>query len=466
MAYITKYKAIDAIPEKDKIGLMTFETNSYETIVQKEEYKWSKLNKFVAYFENDSILPEYPEFEFLRKRCYSEKYGGFVIRPMKMAGLVSKGIVFPIETIMKIAARKKKKIAWYEDGFDLTELCEVGNKGEIQQQQNLERSRKNRPNRFYWKIWNFLEKYTFIPSTLKRLDDMRNGTDFTWPENVQKTDETRAENFRNFQQFVNVCKGKRFYVSVKEDGTSLTFYYKDKVFKICSRNNCVLTMSIGDAITTFTKPGSQFDERLTLFKIKNKLHKYISRSQMPESVWESVIHVTLKYEIPLWLSNAAKAFDSTFDGVYIQGELTGPGIQKNKMGRKEAELSIFNLVVNKLPNKVICLNEETKDVMAQEYGIPKNSLNYVKEIIPHGLKNNGVMTEEVFNNVKEFIAASRGNYDNGTPREGLVWRFIKETPGSLLNYVDYMNGEIGATGVSRGSFKIINDDFILKYANE
>ena len=90
LATISKIQDIQPIPGKDRIVLATVE--NYRSIVQKDEFKPGDKVIYVYY---DAILPVRPEFEFLRKRCWSEKLQGFRIRPMKMGGAISEGLVLP-----------------------------------------------------------------------------------------------------------------------------------------------------------------------------------------------------------------------------------------------------------------------------------------------------------------------------------------------------------------------------------
>ena len=72
LATISVIQEIVPIEGKDRIVLATVE--NYHSIVQKDEFRPGDKVIYVYY---DSILPERPEFEFLRKRCWSEKYQGF-----------------------------------------------------------------------------------------------------------------------------------------------------------------------------------------------------------------------------------------------------------------------------------------------------------------------------------------------------------------------------------------------------
>lgn len=91
LSTISVIQEIIPIEGKDRIVLATVE--NYHSIVQKDEFRPGDKVIYVYY---DSILPVRPEFEFLRKRCWSEKYQGFRIRPMKMGSTVSEGLVLSL----------------------------------------------------------------------------------------------------------------------------------------------------------------------------------------------------------------------------------------------------------------------------------------------------------------------------------------------------------------------------------
>ena len=88
LAKIATIQAIEPIPGKDRIVLATVE--NYKSIVKKDEFKEGDRVIYIFY---DAILPPRPEFEFLRTRCWSEKYQGFRIKPIKMGGVISEGLV-------------------------------------------------------------------------------------------------------------------------------------------------------------------------------------------------------------------------------------------------------------------------------------------------------------------------------------------------------------------------------------
>ncbi len=87
LATIERISAINPIPEADQIERATI--RGWNVVVKKGEHKVGEL---VVYCEIDSLMPERPEFEFLRPR-------GFRVRTIKLRGQCSQGIIFPLNIL-------------------------------------------------------------------------------------------------------------------------------------------------------------------------------------------------------------------------------------------------------------------------------------------------------------------------------------------------------------------------------
>jgi hypothetical protein len=121
MAYIATISKTDPIEGKDRIVYASLENLGWQCVVDTS----NKAGDKVVYCEIDSILPPLPEFEFLRKRRWSEKYQGHVIKGMKMSGLVSYGLVLPISVLDGKWVPAKFKEQVFTDGFDVTKLLQI-----------------------------------------------------------------------------------------------------------------------------------------------------------------------------------------------------------------------------------------------------------------------------------------------------------------------------------------------------
>jgi RNA ligase (TIGR02306 family) len=153
-----------------------------------------KVGDMVVYCEIDSFLPIKEEFEFLRKSSYkkmSDGTEGFRLRSIKLKGQISQGLILPLKDLQL----PNKDLL--EVGMDVTK--ELG-----------------------------IIKYE--PPIPAELSGKVKGL---FPSFLRKTDEERIQNLSN--EYENL-KQHKFYVTEKLDGSSATFYFKDGVFGVCSRN--------------------------------------------------------------------------------------------------------------------------------------------------------------------------------------------------------------------------------------
>lgn len=186
LASIQKIDAIEPIDGADAIERA--DILGWHVVVKKGEFVPGQL---VVYAEVDSVLPEKPEYEFLRKCCYLDKNGfrGFRIRAAKLRGQVSQGIVFPFSVLPNGQA--------YHEGQDVTDQLRI-------------------------------VKYDPpIPATLSGL------VKGNFPSFIPKTDETRIQAVPGV---LDRHRGEDFYVTEKLDGSSMTVYLYGDQFGICSRN--------------------------------------------------------------------------------------------------------------------------------------------------------------------------------------------------------------------------------------
>ena len=161
----------DIRPIEGKDRIVQCHVNGWNVIIKKDEFTDGDLG---VYIEPDSQMPEKPEFEFLRPKK-------FRIRTMKMSGVLSEGIVFPL-TILP--AREKP----YELDEDVTELMGI-TKYEPQEDEDwwkdLEVESKKKT------FWAKLPLMRF--RWYRRLvgDNKKKGG---FPDFIPKSDETRIQN--------------------------------------------------------------------------------------------------------------------------------------------------------------------------------------------------------------------------------------------------------------------------------
>lgn len=212
LAVVSKIQSISPIEGRDRIVLAKVE--NYNTIVAKDEFKEGDTVVYVFY---DSILPEKEEFEFLRKRCYSAKWKGFRIRPMKMGGIVSEGLVLPMSSLPK-GDYKIGQVVTDDLGiryYDPESLAES----------DMAKKRKKRP------IINFLCKMAWFRHMMYKIDN-RKKSDAYYPDWVAKSDE---DNIEKIYDLVSDYK-EDFYVTEKVEGMATSFVYNKRKFSVYSHN--------------------------------------------------------------------------------------------------------------------------------------------------------------------------------------------------------------------------------------
>lgn len=152
----------------------------------------------VVYCEIDSLLPERPEFEFLRPSSYKPaivdgdnvlQRGGFRIKTIKLRGQVSQGICFPLSILPPGTTT--------EVGVDVTAPLEI---------------------------------VKYEPPVPAGLGGRVKGA---FPAFLPKTDEIRVQ---VLEGVLARNRGNTFYITEKLDGTSFTAFLRDGEFGLCSRN--------------------------------------------------------------------------------------------------------------------------------------------------------------------------------------------------------------------------------------
>jgi hypothetical protein len=398
MAYIATISKLDPIDGKDRILYASLENLGWQCIVDTS----NKVGDKVVYCEIDSILPALPEFEFLRKRCWSDKYQGHIIKGMKMSGLISYGLILPISVLdgRWVPAQLKNKTL--EDGFDVTELLHIRKKDDDDDLTNIktfefESKFRKWLNKLLWKLGIKINKNRCVVEG--------------WLSFAHKTDETRIENIPYL--FNDQYQGTPIYITEKADGTSGTFAIHKDLFFVASRNRVLYCKPIKKAIAELK----------------------------PEKIYgDKYVDAACKYSLP------KKMAKLKFKDVVIQGEIVGPGIQKNPMGLSEFHLMLFNVFIPvKQANSTTPIGsylgwDAIVDI-AQNLGIPTVRL-----------LDRTVWQWKDKKSLKEY---AKGNYENGKPREGIVIRYdIKGSNSQALP-----SGERGMSNC--WSLKCINDDYIL-----
>ena len=275
LATIREITDIQPIEGRDRIVLAT--VDGWHVIVTKEDFN---VGTKCVYCEIDSVLPEKPEFEFLRSKK-------FRIRTMKMAGVISQGICFPL-SILPV----KKDGSEYEIGEDVTDII-----GVKQYEETMDNDKEVAPSKSKKKYPAFLMRFKWFRKLV-----LPKKTKGGFPPFISKTDEERIQNMPW------ILKDKQEWIATeKVDGQSGTFalvkhkgwFRTHYEYIVCSRN-----LRLGN------HDGSSY--------------------------WR----VSDKYEI----ENVLKNMIGNHEWIAIQGECIGPKIQKNKYGVTDCDLFVFNLI--------------------------------------------------------------------------------------------------------------------------
>ena len=336
LASIQNIKYVKPIPDADSIE--TVGVLGWEVVTKKGEFQ---PNDSCVFFEIDSLLPEVPEFEFLRKSCWNDNLKKYRLKSIKLKRQLSQGLALPTSVFPILAGLTA--------GADVTDLLNI-------------------------------EKYE-PPIPAQIVGDAKS---FSWP--ISKTDETRVQ-LDDEYGFIERLTGQPYYITLKLDGTSSTFLIdpKDETYHVCGRN-------------------------------------YSYKESDTHNFWV----LSRKYKI----EEGLRWFWNNGVKIAVQGEVVGPGIQKNPLGLYSHDLFIFN-VIDIPTNRKLCL-EDAKGV------VERLGLKFVP-IVDKGSSFSYTKTD--------LLEMARGkyidHYSSAKPsqdREGIV---IRSECGEI-------------------SFKAINNDFLLK----
>lgn len=279
LAHIEKIEWIRPIEGKDRIVLAG--VLGWTVIVQKSDYKEGDLCVFC---EIDSVFPEKPEFEFLRKK-------NFRIRTMKMAGVLSQGIYFPLSML---------PAGSYHEGDDVTELMGITQYEATQDKGEEGKTEAAGQEKLLEKYPRFLTKFRWFRALVLPEQKSRDFPDF-----ISKTDEPRIQNVPYLLQLE-----QEFVATEKVDGQSGTFVLRqvkgrhfwrrrEYEFLVCSRNY-----------------------------------------RLPEKDTSSYWKAAQKYDI----EKVLRSLIGKREWVAIQGECVAPFVQGNKYHVTGVDLYVFNLV--------------------------------------------------------------------------------------------------------------------------
>lgn len=312
LASVQRIDKIQPIENADSICCAT--VLGWQVVCRKDEVKEGDL---VVYAEIDAVIPDIDLFAEIKKITS----GTMRIRTVRMRGQISQGICFPLSIVENFGLLPEDMII----GQDVTTAMRITKYEEVL------------PSELLGKAKGYM------------------------PSGIPKSDIYRVQ---TMQDVLDKYKGILCYETEKLDGESITFYLKDGVFGVCSKE-------------------------VDFIDSEDCLHWNIARQY--------------NIEEKLRLYSETKGANSGYN-YSMQGEIIGEGIKKNKYkikGQKVLLYNMFNI------DKHSYLNYD-------EFILATNALNL--ERVPV-IDDKLVLT----NDIKELVELSNGRsvlYD--TKREGIV----------------------------------------------
>lgn len=325
-------RAVDEIiPIEGADSIELARLGGWQVVCKKGEFVPGTYGLF---FEVDSFLPEEDRFEFLRKSCYKilpDGSKGFRLKSIKLRGALSQGLLLPFNLFPEISSDL------IEVGFDVTDLLNI-------------------------KKWE-----APVPANLSGL------VKGNFPSWIPKTD---AERIQNLSNWFDLHREVVFEESLKMDGSSMTVYFNDCGFGVCSRN-------------------------IDLKEDDNN------------SFWKTANAYSLNDRLTSYGKNIA-----------LQGELIGEGIQKNREMLLGHEFRIFNIYL--IDSGRYALPSERNEIITELnklQGKPLVTVPIYREV--------KILQEH---DMKSLLKHANGPSLFGKIREGLVYKSCELIKGQMINF--------------------------------
>lgn len=323
LATIQRVTNVRKHPNADALDLV--QVLGWQVVTKRGEYK---DGDFCVYVVIDTVLPERPEFEFLRNKH-------FRIKPIRLRGEESAGIVFPTSLVSFCGVTADGRGFFFNrkdaNGHEDHGIHEVGD--DVSELLGIKHYEKPVPAELAGQMVGHIPGFLII------------------------TDE---DNLRTYPDAVPEMYGRPYYITRKEDGSSGTYFVKGGEFGVCSR-----------------------------------------RIHLKESEGNGFWKIARKYDLAKILPIAFPDRD-----IAIQGEVVGPGVQKNPLGLNELDFRLFN-IFDIVQRGYLDYGAIVK--FCDTYGIPR--VPVISEGSAYGYS------------LEELIALAREQkYETGGPAEGIVIR--------------------------------------------
>lgn len=223
LATIQKISEIRPIPGADRIQVALMEGLGWECVIKKDEFNVGDL---VVYCEVDSVLPDEPDFEFLRERK-------FRIRIIKLQKQVSMGLILPTTVL-----NGKMKPNDIKKDVDVTEILGVTKylSPSEREEENIQKAAKHWTKKYIATNWLWRYKWFRNLITPPKMGD--------YPTWISKTDEERCisgdsilnTNLGDFT-IQEICNSNENFKVKSYNVDTNKIEYKDIISKSVKKNN-------------------------------------------------------------------------------------------------------------------------------------------------------------------------------------------------------------------------------------
>jgi len=389
LASIVEIESCDPIPDTERLSVATMKGKGWKVVTGRDEFHRGDL---AVYFEIDSYLPSEDErYAFLKDRClkrFVSKSGnvlreGIRIKTIKLRGVISQGLLMPLSAFVGKEILVKNHLAKPEDVIaedgkpvsqeeladvyistlyylkDITEEggaptikeVEVGVDSDLTELLHVEH---------YDEVKESLQPQMGCAISADALGNFPSAF-------VPKTDEERIQNLGDWFE---TMKGRKWQVTVKADGTSCTIAFSPKI---------------------------DFDNPQIVCSRNLRLKSVTAAGEVPV-YWQ----VAEKYKI---LEKLSEALVGGMEYA-LQGEVVGPGIQKDRNKESEYMFKCFRIY----------------DIANQKFLNPNETVAFCKEFdIPHVevLKTDFPFFDEI-TTMEDALKFAEGKTKEGNERKGVV----------------------------------------------
>lgn len=353
LAHIETVKNIEPIEGADNIELITI--LGWKCVAKKEEFH---IGDKALYIEIDSKCPATDErFAFLEKKHYN-------IRTMKLNKfhVISQGLALPLDEFPEFKG--------LDDGTDVTDKLGIvysipednDRKADYDSEKDFVQKHKNK-----FTMW--LMKYKYSRKFLLWLF-YRSKESGAFPSFATKSDENRIES---------------------------------EPWRLNDRNLWVATEKLDGSSTTFTLEKHRFGKYDFAVCSRNRR---IPHNKANEN--DNYIKLAEKYDIEAKLKDMLKTIGGK--KIVLQGEMIGPGIQKNPYKLKEREFHAFNLYLENFDGSMTRVGSVEMAKILKGYRIPTVPILDAEHELPYTMED---MKAE---------ATGKSVINPNVMREGIVYR--------------------------------------------